>query len=102
MSLAKEDQRFLVVNIGLFHEADVDRVRACLVHLCHGAVDMSHGAGNAHNESAHTGCVFGGKLYFGTAMIHMTNIIQRTGADIIRIDENDQWQVVVGHDSLSG
>lgn len=63
---------------------------------------LSNGGGGAHNESAHTGCVFNGKLYFGTAMIHMTNIIQRRGADILRIDENDQWEVVVGRDSLSG
>ncbi|HVP10481.1 MAG TPA: hypothetical protein VMV94_04740, partial [Phycisphaerae bacterium] len=61
------------------------------------------GGPSATNESAITPCVFRDRLYWG-AMIYMhTNVLKGLkAADIIRLDANDQWETVVGPNSISG
>jgi len=64
---------------------------------------VANGGPSAGNESAITPCVFGGRLYLGSQLNPMGNITRGLkGADIIRIDENDNWEVVVGPYSISG
>jgi len=54
------------------------------------------------NLAAITPCVFGDYLYMGN-MIHMhMGMMHMKGADIIRIDADDNWETVVGSNSISG
>ncbi len=64
---------------------------------------VAGGGPHPSNEAAITSCVFGGKLYIGNLIDPTANVLGGAkGADIIRIDEDDQWETVVGRDSLSG
>jgi hypothetical protein len=64
---------------------------------------VAHGGPSKRNESAHTSCVFQDKLYFGSASTPSSNVLKGfKAADIIRINEDDTWEVIVGPDSLSG
>ncbi|MBN2310906.1 MAG: hypothetical protein JXR94_18165 [Candidatus Hydrogenedentes bacterium] len=72
-----------------------------------GAIKVVDGGGpSAHNENAGMPFVFNGKLYFGTQLyiggVNPTSGNAFQGCDIIRIDENDNWETIVGPDSLSG
>lgn len=67
---------------------------------------VTNGGPSPRNEVVGTPCIFGDHLYLGS-MIFVSGINLLTmngfkGADIIRIDKNDNWQTVVGPDSLSG
>ena len=63
---------------------------------------VSDGGPSPLNLAAITPCVFGGYLYFGN-MIHMhMSFMNFKGADIIRLDPGDNWETVVGKDSISG
>jgi hypothetical protein len=61
------------------------------------------GGPSSTNESAITPCVFQDRLYWG-AMIYMHNNVLKglKAADMIRLDANDQWETVVGPNSISG
>ncbi len=67
---------------------------------------VSGGGPSSHNENAGMPIVFQDKLYFGTQLYiagfnpSSGNAFQ--GCDIIRINEDDTWETVVGPDSLSG
>jgi len=62
-----------------------------------------NGGPSSANQAAISTCVFKNRLYIGSMLDPMANIIAgRKASDIIRIDTNDDWQTVVGPDSLSG
>ena len=64
---------------------------------------VSNGGPSPTNEIAGTSMVFQGKLYMGAMLNPMANIGSGfRAADLIRIDENDTWETVVGPDSISG
>jgi hypothetical protein len=67
---------------------------------------VENGGPSAHNENAGMPIVFKGKLYYGTQLyvagVNPTSGNGFQGCDIIRIDENDDWETVVGPDSISG
>ncbi|MCC6795430.1 MAG: hypothetical protein IT366_09950 [Candidatus Hydrogenedentes bacterium] len=63
------------------------------------------GATDPRNEIAGTPCLFKGQLYIGSIIFFGFNPTQANGfkgCDIIRIDENDDWETVVGPNSISG
>ena len=59
---------------------------------------VGEGGPDSRNQAAGTPFVFQGKLYYGSQSLH----VRWKGFDLIRIDENDQWEVIVGPHSLSG
>jgi hypothetical protein len=64
---------------------------------------VSHGGPSPANEAAITACVFQGRLYVGSMLNPAANVLRGfKAADIIRIDENDNWETVVGPGSISG
>ncbi len=63
---------------------------------------VANGGPDPANETALTMCVFQDKLYVGTMINHVRALMAFKGCDLIRIDENDQWETVVGPGSLSG
>ncbi|GMV92400.1 MAG: hypothetical protein AMXMBFR82_21780 [Candidatus Hydrogenedentota bacterium] len=66
---------------------------------------VDQGATDPLNEIAGTPIVFNGKLYVGSIIFFGFNPQQLQGfkgCDIIRIDENDDWETVVGPHSTSG
>jgi hypothetical protein len=64
---------------------------------------VSNGGPDANNESAITPGVFAGHLYWGNMLNPAANVMAGfKAADIIRIDTNDNWETVIGPDSLSG
>ncbi len=66
---------------------------------------VEHGGPDSRNEIAGTPAVFNGKLYVGSIIFFGFNPQQLQGfkgCDIIRIDENDEWETVVGPNSTSG
>ena len=64
---------------------------------------LDHGGPSSVNQSAITVCTYKNKLYVGNMIDPMANIFSGfKAADIIRIDENDQWETVVGPGSISG
>jgi hypothetical protein len=55
------------------------------------------------NEAAITPCVFKNKLYIGSQLNPFDNVVRGfKGADIIRIDEHDHWETVIGRGSITG
>lgn len=64
------------------------------------------GGPSSHNENAGMPIVFKGKMYWGTQLyvagFNPTSGNALQGCDIIRIDEDDNWETVVGPSSLSG
>lgn len=63
------------------------------------------GATDPRNEIAGTPVIFKGHLYIGSIIFFGFNPRQLQGfkgCDIIRLDTNDEWEVVVGPNSLSG
>lgn len=61
------------------------------------------GGPSAINESAITPCVFQDHLYVGSMINPGANVMSGCkAADLIRINRNDQWETVVGRDSISG
>lgn len=71
-----------------------------------GAVKViEHGGPDARNEAAGTTEVFQGKLYVGSLIFYGVNAREGygfKGCDIVRIDEDDNWETVVGPHSISG
>ncbi|MBX7257374.1 MAG: hypothetical protein K1Y02_13505 [Candidatus Hydrogenedentes bacterium] len=66
---------------------------------------VDHGATDTRNEIAGTPCIFKGQLYVGSIIFFGFNPAQASGfkgCDIIRINEQDEWETVVGPQSLSG
>jgi hypothetical protein len=67
---------------------------------------VSGGGPSAHNENAGMPIVFKNKLYFGTQLyiagFNPTSGNAFEGCDIIRINEDDSWETIVGPESLSG
>ena len=64
---------------------------------------ISDGGPSSTNEVAGTLMVFQGQLYIGGMLNPMSNIFSGfRAADLIRIDANDNWETVVGPDSISG
>jgi len=64
---------------------------------------VASGGPSPVNESAITPCVFQNKLYIGNMINPASNVINGCkAADLIRIDENDQWETVAGPDSITG
>lgn len=67
---------------------------------------VSGGGPSSHNENAGMPIVFKGKLYFGTQLyiggVNPTSGNGFQGCDIIRINEDDSWDTIVGPHSLSG
>ncbi len=67
---------------------------------------VENGGPSPRNENAGMPKVFKGKLYFGT-QLYIGGFNPRTGnafwgCNIIRIDKKDNWETIVGPDSLSG
>lgn len=69
-----------------------------------GRVQIVGGGGpSPANHGAITPCVFQGQLYIGSQLDPLSNLTNGFKAsDIIRIHENDDWETVVGPDSISG
>ncbi|MFA6244828.1 MAG: hypothetical protein WC655_28045, partial [Candidatus Hydrogenedentales bacterium] len=71
-----------------------------------GAVKVvDSGATDTRNEIAGTPCIFKGDLYVGSIIFFGFNPAQASGfkgCDIIRINDLDEWETVVGPNSLSG
>lgn len=69
-----------------------------------GPIQIVAGGGPSRvNESAITPCVFQNKLYVGNMINPASNVINNCkAADLIRIDENDQWETIAGPNSISG
>lgn len=67
---------------------------------------VEHGGPDKRNDIAGTPEVFNGKLYMGSLIfqggINIETFNGFKGFDIIRIDENDNWETIVGKDGLSG
>jgi hypothetical protein len=66
---------------------------------------VDHGGPNPRNEIAGTPVVYRGRLYVGSIIFFGFNPAQLNGfkgSDIIRLDEFDHWETVVGPDSMSG
>ncbi len=67
---------------------------------------VSGGGPSSHNENAGMPIVFQDKLYFGTQLyiggVNPTSGNAFEGCDIIRINEDDSWDTIVGPRSLSG
>jgi len=67
---------------------------------------VSGGGPSSHNENAGMPIVFENKLYFGTQLyiagFNPTSGNAFEGCDIIRINEDDSWETIVGPESLSG
>ncbi|HOF38893.1 MAG TPA: hypothetical protein PLD73_02390 [Candidatus Hydrogenedentes bacterium] len=67
---------------------------------------VSGGGPSSHNENAGMPIIFQDKLYFGTQLyiagINPTSGNAFEGCDIIRINEDDSWDTIVGPRSLSG
>jgi hypothetical protein len=65
---------------------------------------VANGGPSGDDHWACSPCIFQGKLYYGSLILMMDTMLRGFpgGATIIRIDENDQWETVVGPDSLSG
>jgi len=66
---------------------------------------VANGGPDPRNEGAADAHVFNGKLYVGTGIVFGYNPVTGNGfkgADLIRIDENDNWETVVGPNSVSG
>ncbi len=66
---------------------------------------VEHGGPDSRNEAAGTSTVFNGKLYIGSLIYYGFNRREGygfKGCDIIRIDENGDWETVVGKNSISG
>jgi hypothetical protein len=64
---------------------------------------ISNGGPSPTNELAGTALVFQGKLYIGGMLNPISNIINGfRAADLIRIDANDEWEIVAGPGSISG
>jgi hypothetical protein len=65
---------------------------------------VAGGGPSPNNEWACSPCIFQGRLYYGSLLSMMDALLRGFpgGADIIRIDENDHWETVVGRGSLSG
>lgn len=67
---------------------------------------VEHGGPSAHNENAGMPIVFQNKLYIGTQLyvggVNPTSGNAFQGCDIIRINEDDSWDTIVGPNSLSG
>lgn len=63
-----------------------------------------NGGPNRLNRSAGTPFIFQGRLYMGSLIFGgLINLPQNTkGCDLIRIDADDQWETVVGENSISG
>lgn len=68
---------------------------------------VDKGAGDELNEWAMTMAVFKGKLYVGTAVTggtisvdHEKGYVPFKGFDLIEIDKNDNWKVVVGREPI--
>lgn len=64
---------------------------------------VAHGGPDPVNESAISPVIFREHLYMGAMIYFYNNILKGfQAADIIRIDEHDRWETIVGPDSLSG
>lgn len=64
---------------------------------------VANGGPSSANEAAITPCVFDNRLYIGSQLNPYANISRGLkGADIIRINTEDEWEIVVGPDSLTG
>ncbi len=64
---------------------------------------VDNGGPSPTNEIAGTMLAFQGKLYIGGMLNPVANITSGfRAADLIRVDENDNWETVVGPDSISG
>jgi hypothetical protein len=63
---------------------------------------VAHGGPSPLNQAAISPCVFQNKLYMGVQIHPDANYMRRKAADMIRIDENDRWETIVGPSSLSG
>jgi hypothetical protein len=64
---------------------------------------VDRGGPSSANESAITPCVFGGELYWGNMINPYDNIADGfKAADVIRIDEDDNWETIVGPGSVTG
>jgi len=66
---------------------------------------VDHGGPDPHNETAGTAKVFKNKLYIGSMIYYGVNTREGyglKGCDIIRIDNDDQWETIVGKSSISG
>jgi hypothetical protein len=67
---------------------------------------VANGGPSMRNDIGGTPCIFDGKLYIGSLIfvggMNFETLNAMKGCDIIRIDENDQWETVVGRCSISG
>lgn len=67
---------------------------------------VRHGGPWRGNYAAATNCVFKGHIYFGTQILGGVNTSGEgpvfRGADLIRLDKDDNMEVVIGPDSISG
>ncbi len=66
---------------------------------------VDHGGPDPRNETAGTATIFRNKLYIGSMIYYGYNTSENyglKGCDIIRIDQDDQWETVVGKNSISG
>jgi hypothetical protein len=67
---------------------------------------VENGGPSAHNENAGMPIIFKNKLYIGTQLyvggINFQSGNGFQGCDIIRINEDDSWDTIVGPGSLSG
>ena len=69
-----------------------------------GPVQVVAGGGPSPiNEAVITPCIYGGQLYMGSQLNPLSNLTGGfKGADIIRINPDDTWEIVVGPGSLTG
>jgi len=67
---------------------------------------VANGGPDPRNDIAGTPKIFKGKLYIGSLIFqggfNVETLNGFKGCDIIRIDENDHWETVVGKNSISG
>lgn len=67
---------------------------------------VANGGSSAHNENAGMPIAFKEHLYFGTQLyaggINFNSGNAFQGCDIVRLDADDNWETIVGPDSLSG
>ena len=60
---------------------------------------VGNGGTDSRNQAANAPFVFQDRLYFGSMIV---GGVRFRGCDILRIDAEDNWEVIVGPDSLSG
>lgn len=66
---------------------------------------VEHGGPDPRNEAAGTATIFNGKLYVGSLIFYGYNRRENhgfKGCDIIRVNPDDTWEIIVGPHSLSG